>query len=254
MTAIDRAHLWSLLGRSAELWAGKDGVEVEADWWSALSGANSVDFNVAVCHGSGSVAAGRDAILAGGAPGLVVLADRALGEAQVLVESSWVCVGAAPIMSIELEAAGAPESPSPASAERRLDARDLAAAQALIASSFDIPSELGAVALPARALDDPRAAVWGSFDDTGTLFSTVTLVRVEQFVVVLFMATAEAARGVGRSARLLTTALAGSAAGGAEVAVLYSSPMAIGFYRHYGFNEVEAWQTWSRPRWVLGRA
>ena len=31
-------------------------------------------------------------------------------------------------------------------------------------------------------------------------------------------------------------------------------PAAIGFYRSCGFVELETWQLWSRPRWVLGRA
>jgi GNAT superfamily N-acetyltransferase len=250
----ERAHLRSLLGQSAELWAGKDGVKVEADRWSALSGANAVDYNVAVCHGPGSVAAGRDAVLAGGSPGLVMLAGRALAEAQVLAESRWVCVDAVPIMSMQLEDTGSREPASHGFEQRRLDAGDLAAAHAVIASSFGIPTELGAIALPERALADPAVAAWGSFDGAGTMLSTLILVRVERVVVPWSMATIEAARGTGRGSRLLAAALSQAAAGGAELALLQSSPTAIGFYRSCGFTELETWQIWSRPRWVLGRA
>ena len=49
--ARDRAELRSLLGISTAVWAGMDGVEVEADRWAALSGAaagNTTSANVQV--------------------------------------------------------------------------------------------------------------------------------------------------------------------------------------------------------------
>ena len=39
--------------------------------------------------------------------------------------------------------------------------------------------------------------------------------------------------------RLLATALSGAATDGAELALLHSSPMAIGFYDRCGFSELE---------------
>jgi GNAT superfamily N-acetyltransferase len=145
--------------------------------------------------------------------------------------------------------------PSPGgSGARRLEHNDLDAARAVIASSFGIPIELGAVALPAEAFDDPKVAVWGAFDTTGALVSTLILARVQDAVVPWSMATIEAARGAGHGSRLLGAALGGAAEEGAELALLQSSPTAIGFYRGCGFTELETWQIWSRPRWVLGRA
>lgn len=245
-------QLRSLIGRSAAVWAGR--VEVEDDRWVALSGANAVDYNVAVCHGAGSATAGRDAILAGRAPGLVMLAGRALAEAQLLVESRWACVDAVPIMSLALAGTDADPVPAEGFEERRLGGDDIDAAQAVIASSFGIPVELGAVALPARSFDDPKVAVWGAFDAGGALLSTLILVRVEDAVVPWSMATLAAARGTGRGKRLLIAALAEARDDGASLALLQSSPTAIGFYRSCGFTELETWQIWSRPRWVLGRA
>ncbi len=250
----DRPRLRSLLGRSAEVWAGEDGVEVGECRWVALSGAAAVDYNVAVCHGSGSVAAGRDAILAGGAPGLVMLAGAALAEAQVLVEAGWVCVDAAQIMSMEVARAGSPPASRSGCEARRLDAGDLAATRAVIAAAFAIPPELAAIALPDRAFDDPAVAVWGALDDAGEILSTLILSRVEEVVVLWSMATVPAAGGHGHGSGLLATALSQAAADGAELVLLRTAPTAFGFYRSCGFAEVETWQIWSRPRWVLGRA
>jgi hypothetical protein len=38
-----------------------------------------------------------------------------------------------------------------------------------------------------------------------------------------------------------------------RLALHYSSYVGLPFYRALGFEELEHWQLWSRPRWVLGR-
>jgi predicted N-acetyltransferase YhbS len=65
------------------------------------------------------------------------------------------------------------------------------------------------------------------------------------------MATVSSARGRGYGAAVLRAALAAEASHGTSAAVLYSSEH---FYRTFGYRELERWQIWSRPRWVLGRA
>jgi GNAT superfamily N-acetyltransferase len=109
------------------------------------------------------------------------------------------------------------------------------------------------VALPERTLSSPGQAVWGLRDADGSLASVAGIVRVEDAVAVRSMTTAPELRGRGYGSRLLRAALADGARDGARLALLYSSYAGAPFYAAAGFSELERWQMWSRPRWVLGR-
>ncbi len=68
------------------------------------------------------------------------------------------------------------------------------------------------------------------------------------------MATPPAWQNKGYGRRLLTTALASSAALGVTESILQASSAGEALYRALGYEVTEYWQTWSRPRWVFGRS
>jgi ribosomal protein S18 acetylase RimI-like enzyme len=257
----DLPRLRSLLGATAVLWAGADGVTVHEHGWTALSGARSVDYNVVVCHGESAgddLEAGVRRIAAAGVPAMMMVAGRALGEVQKLIELGWVCVGSVPLMALALRRDDAlcPSDPAytNASTVRRLDRSQLDAARGIVDEGFGVGPELSLVAIPRDAADRVGQSVWGAFDDDDRLVSCLVAVRAEEVVAIWSMATAAAARGLGHGVSVLRAALAAEAREGADTALLHSSRAGEGFYRAFGYRELERWQLWSRPRWVLGRA
>ena len=249
-------QLRAALGASARLWAG-DRVTMQAHGWTALSGARSVDYNVVLCTGDGDeLDACVERVLAARVPTVVMVAGPALAEVQRLTARSWVCVGATPLMvralADESDSASRPAPPPSQVLTRRLDDdAGLLAARALVATVFEIEPALAAVALPSAG---PDHALWGAFDGAGRLRSCLALSFVEETVAVWSMATAGEDQGKGYGRAALQAALRAAAAHGARRALLYASPAGEPFYRRLGFVEIERWQMWSRPRWVLGRA
>jgi GNAT superfamily N-acetyltransferase len=250
----DLPRLRSLLGATAVLWAGADGVTVEPRGWTALSGAKAVDYNVVVCHDASAGAdleAGVNRIAAAGVPAVMMVAGKALGEVQKLIELGWVCIGSVPLMLLELH----PSDPAPATpVVRRLDGTQLDAARGIVDEVFGIGPELSLVAIPRDAADRAGQSVWGSFDDHNRLVSCLVAVRAQEIVAIWSMATTAPARGRGHGAAVLRAALAAEVREGARAALLYSSRAGEAFYSAFGYRELERWQLWSRPRWVLGRA
>lgn len=251
------------MGATAVLWAGIEGVTVQAGGWTALSGVRSVDYNVVFCDRASAGAdlqAGVDRITAGGVPGMVIVAGDALGDVQKLVEFGWVCVGSVPLMWRALDPPGPPDPPDPPDpvsegpAVRRLDRDQLDVARVIVDQAFGVGPELALVALPRDAADRTGQSVWGAYDDQARLVSCLAAVRAEEVVAIWSMATAAPARGRGYGRAVLRAALAAAARDGARAAILYSSGAGVSFYRALGYRELEHWQLWSRPRWVLGRS
>ncbi len=244
------------LGESAVLWAGADGVTVSEHGWAAFSGLASVDYNVVFSDGGGDALDGCvERILAARVPTVLMVAGPALAEVGRLVARSWVCIGATPVMGVALDgpiiaAAGIGEP-----AARRLAASDLDSARELIADVFEISGDQARVALP-DSVDgrDPAQSAWAAFDAEQRLCACLALVRVSDSAVVWSMATAVDRRGEGHGRRALSAALRAAHAQGATRSILYASPDGDPFYRRLGYAEIERWQMWSRPRWVLGRA
>ncbi len=252
--SVELSRLRSLLGVSAALWAGPDGVTVQDRGWTALSGAASVDYNVVLCHGASAGAdlqAGVESIAGAGVPGVLMVAGPALGEVQKLSEVGWVCIGSVPLMALEL---GRSERAPAAPAVRRLERDELDAARKIVDRVFGVGPELSLVAIPPDAADRAGQSVWGAFDEENELVSCLATVRAHEIVAIWSMATETEARGRGHGARALRGALAATADDGAQCSLLYSSPQGEPFYRAVGYRELERWQLWSRPRWVLGRA
>ncbi len=251
--------LRSLLGETATVWAGGAGTVVRPDRWAAISGARSVDYNVVVCHSGteGCVEAGLEELLAAGAPGVLMLAGGALGQAQVMVGAGWVCIGSTPFMELTLPMKDSPRSAmagAPAAAVVRCGAGRLDGARALVQEVFSLEPEHALVALPPDAADRPGQVVWVLERPDGRPVSCLIAVRRGDAIGIWSMATAPDAQRSGYGSTLLSAALAGAADEGAERCLLYASRAGEPLYRRLGFRELERWQLWSRPRWVLGRA
>ncbi|HWH92258.1 MAG TPA: GNAT family N-acetyltransferase [Baekduia sp.] len=250
----DLGRLRALHGATAALWGG-DAVRVEADRWVALSGVRHIDFNVVLLHGR---AGGRAIPQAIGeiadarAPAIVMVTGAALADVQQFVEASWVCIGAMPLMGLDL--AGLPAESDGGAPVRRLARAEVPQAQALVEEVFGYAPDMARTALPTTTADAAAGrAVWGLFDDGGALLSCAGTMVVDDVVAVWSMATATAHRRQGHAARLLRGALAGAREDGARSCLLTASAVGVPFYRALGFVELESWQQWSRPRWVLGR-
>lgn len=250
------------LGATAEVWAGPAGATIREDRWSAISGARRVDYNLVVCHAGvpGSVAEGIEELAAAKVPGVLMLAGRALGQAQTLVGAGWVCIGSVPFMELLLAAPGAPS----VCAERppthhagvifRCGAAELPEARAVIQEAFSLEPEHGLVALPPDAAQRAENAIWALRDSGGRVVCALIAVRRDDAVAIWSMATVPAARRAGYGAAVLGAALAEAARLGVKRCLLYASEAGEPLYRSLGFRELERWQLWSRPRWVLGRA
>ncbi|MGZ4177097.1 MAG: GNAT family N-acetyltransferase [Solirubrobacteraceae bacterium] len=239
------------LGASAVLWAGNAGVTVGEGWWLALSGAPCVEYNAALVHGDGDVLDATVAeVLAAGVPAVVMVAGRAAEEAGRLRVRRWTPIGSVALMHLDLRSG--PPVP-PARAARRLGPGDHAAVKALVGEVFGVGRDLAAVAISGVTAGLDGQQLWGAFDRAGTLMSCLATARVADTVTIWSMATARPARRRGYGAAALRTALAAAAAEGATSSLLSSSTAGEHLYRTLGYLELERWQQWSRPRWVLAR-
>ena len=84
--------------------------------------------------------------------------------------------------------------------------------------------------------------------------SCVTTVIEDGRVVVWSMATRTESQKRGYGRRLLDSVLVRQSEAGGAGSLLQSSAAGENLYRSVGYEVVEYWQVWSRPRWVLGRA
>jgi GNAT superfamily N-acetyltransferase len=244
------------LGAGAEIWAPGN-VTVDDQHWAAMSGTPSVEHNVIVCYDGGEVVdAAARAGLKTRVPFVMMLAGRALGEAQALMDRDWICAGSVPFMIRHLRPVDR-DVALIAAAEagvRRLQEPDLAEIQSLVDVSFAIGPELAEAAVPATALTTPGHTVWGIADPSGALVSCMCVARVVDTISIWWMSTPPERRREGHARRLLAAALAIEAAEGAEECLLYASDVGEPFWEAMGFEELERWQMWSRPRWMLGRS
>lgn len=246
-----------LLGRSTRLWATDAGVTVHERGWAAMSGAHSVDYNLVLCLGDGDdLDAAVQRITDARVPAVLMVAGPTIGWVQRLVERSWVCIGSAPLMVRKLDAAGGRRRGlhHAATTAGQLDREQLPSLQDLVADVFDLPPGLSEVAMPERVVGDAGLSAWAAFEPGGRMASGLGTVRVDDAIAVWSMATRRDLRGHGYGAAALEAALVAAGKDGARACVLYASAEGEPFYRRVGFVELERWQMWSRPRWVLGRA
>ena len=243
---------WEILGRSARLWAGADGVEAGDGWWTAFSGRPNLNYNLSCCRSpQPDVLVDRclTPTLGVGEPALVMLSGPGLATAQKLVERRWVTVGALPLMVL----AHPVEPVSDRTGVERLDRDRLGPARAMLADCYGLDPETARSAIPDRVVDSPDLAAWGMVAD-GRLVSCLTTVVQDGVVVVWSMATRRDRQRQGHGRRMLEVALGHHFEQGASASLLHSSRAGEALYRHLGFSVVEYLQLWSRPRWALGVA
>jgi GNAT superfamily N-acetyltransferase len=136
-----------------------------------------------------------------------------------------------------------------------LDGAGVAELRMAMEQAFGISADLAELAMPGTvASDDPGHdddfEAWGLYEN-GSLVSGTALVRAGESVCVWSMATPPELQGRGFGRRLLAGALESAAAKGASQCLLIASPAGERLYRALGFDLVEHWQLWTRPRWVL---
>jgi GNAT superfamily N-acetyltransferase len=240
------------LGAAARLWSAPAHHTVEAEWWTAFSGETGVDYNVACCQSSDNdvlVDHCLQPLLDLKKPGIIMLAGPGLATAQKLIDASWVVVAALPLMVL-----GGRNLPDvDGSGVRALTRDDLPEARAILTDTYSMSDAVTAVAVPAAVVEDPTLGAWGLFDGD-RMVSVFTSATEDGLVVVWSMATRPQDQGKGYGRRLLATALRSRFEAGADGSLLQSSAEGERLYRGLGYEVVEYWQLWSRPRWMMGRA
>ncbi|OBH04723.1 MULTISPECIES: GNAT family N-acetyltransferase [unclassified Mycobacterium] len=240
------------LGAGARLWSAPGHHAVEPEWWTAFSCAPRVDYNVACCLSSDNDVLVEHCIqplLDLEKPGIIMLAGPGLATGQKLADSGWVVVGAVPLMALDSSDLPAADG----AGVRALTEEDLPEARALLADTYNMSDEAAAAAVPLAAVETPDLGVWGLFDDN-RMVASFTAATVDGLVVVWSMVTGRHDQKKGYGRRLLATALRSRFEAGAEGSLLQSSARAEHLYLGLGYEVVEYWQLWSRPRWAMGRA
>lgn len=235
------------LGASAALWAPADH-RVEADRWSAISGAHDIGYNLVVCHGSASrdvVADSIEAIATSKVPTLLALAGEASNSSQVADDAGWIRVGDRAFMA----RSNIPAPVDPAA--HRATPEELPAVRQVLATTFETELDMAAVALPDPRWWPPGSEVW-LIEEAGRPAAVTAAVRVGSGVAIWSTATLPDCQQRGYGRRLHQSVLAAALNSGADHSVLLSSQVGEPFYRSLGYQVVERWQQWSRPRWVGG--
>ena len=106
--------------------------------------------------------------------------------------------------------------------------------------------------LPDSIADRQNADLWG-VDVDGQLMSIVVTSDVDEATVIWSMATPPQFQRLGYGRRLLDWVLARKRETGTRDFLLFASTAGGPLYRSLGFEVLEHWQEWSRPRWVFGR-
>jgi GNAT superfamily N-acetyltransferase len=240
------------LGAAARLWSAPAHHTVEPEWWTAFSGEIGVDYNVACCHSSDNdvlVDHCLQPLLDLKKPGIVMLAGPGLATAQKLIDAGWAVVEALPLMLLE----GSDPPDVDGAGVRALTEEDLPEARALLADTYSMSDAAAAVAVPVQAVQDPDLGAWGIFDGD-RMVSMFTGATEDGLLVVWSMTTRPPDQGKGYGRRLLAAVLRSQFDEGIQGSLLQSSPPGERLYRGLGYQVVEYWQLWSRPRWMMGRA
>jgi ribosomal protein S18 acetylase RimI-like enzyme len=236
---------------SAVVWSGNH-FESEPGAVEAFSGSPRADGNVLYCFSD----AARDILTRRiaefprkGAPRLMMIAGDAIGWIQVLIDDGWVCVGATPTMRMPTERV------DPARCDpgvRRLLAVEMEDARSLFCQAFDADGIEAKLMLPDGMISHDGGDVWG-LDVDGELRSMVVTSDIDDATVIWSMSTPRQYQCRGYGCRLLCSVMARKRETGIENVLLFSSAAGRPLYRSLGFEELEHWQEWSRPRWVFGR-
>ncbi len=247
-----QSDLRRTLGAAGRLWAAPEHHRVADDGWIACSGRLNVNYNVAFCQSSDPAVLldhCLQPVLELGRPAIIKLAGAGLATAQRLAEVGWVGVGALPLMI--LTDRSRPDTDG--SGVRRLSGQDLPTARELLADTYGLDDASALAAVPDQVVERDDMGAWGLFDGD-TLTSCFTGVIEDGLFVVWSMATRRESQGLGYGRRLLQTVLGRQFEDGVSGSLLQSSVVGRKLYRGLGYVDVEYWQLWSRPRWVMANA
>lgn len=240
------------LGAAGRLWAAPEHHQVADEWWIACSGQMNVNYNVAFCQ-SPDPAVLIDhclqPVLDLGRPAIIMLAGAGLASAQQLTEVGWVVVGALPLMALTDRNDPGVSGPG----VRGLSGQDLSSARELLVDTYGLDDASALAAVPDRVVERDDMGAWGLFDGP-TLASCFTGVVEDGLFVVWSMATRHQCQGLGYGHRLLGTVLGRKFGEGVSGSLLQSSVAGQKLYLDLGYEVVEYWQLWSRPRWVMANA
>lgn len=241
----DMSHLMRIYGSSAESWVlgwdfPSDGGSIVALRWHP-DGPNSV----LVSGSNPEYIANVIALLESTKiRAELLVAGAALNNVQVLVDAGWVCIGARPFMRRWCRSQYG--SRSVITMVRELvSVDDLVTARRVVADAFGSAPDL-----PLTSTDHVR--VWGVYLD-GDIVSCATTVEVGDTVVVWDVATRPKYQRRGYSGAILDAIHERFAMNpGVRQFILLSSHEGFRLYESRGYEVLDWWQAWSRPRWVLG--
>jgi len=249
MAFAEVPHARTCYGLGTAPWSAAGRLEVEEDWWMALSLTHHVDYNLALLHGPTAVDATAHVLASvadADVPAVVMLTGAGLAAADVLHESGWVCTGSLPFMA----KSQGPMCDDPA--VRLLGPGELAGARALAAAAFGVPEEVGAIVFDDGALARPDTRVYGLTDEGELRCCSLTVWVEGAFSVGWALSTAPEHQRSGYGRRLIRASnFRRIADGGPPRALLTATPAGEHLYLEEGYTTVEHWQAWSRPRWVL---
>jgi GNAT superfamily N-acetyltransferase len=240
------------LGAAGRLWAAPEHHAVTDDWWIACSGQLNVNYNLAFSQSSDPTVLldhCLQPVLDIGRPAIIMLSGAGLATAQTLAEAGWATVGALPLMTLTSFSGRDADR----SGIRRLSAEDLPEARELLSDTYGLDDGSALAAVPDRLAGDDDMGAWGLFDGH-QLASCFTGIVEDGLFVVWSMATRRDRQGRGHGHRLLHTVLSGQFERGVHGSMLQSSVAGRKLYLGLGYAEVEHWQLWSRPRWIMANA
>ena len=249
VTAAALADARRCFGLGTEAWSSAGRLQVEDDWWIALSGTPHVAYNLALLHGPGSLEVAPrliEEIHEAHVPSLIMLASVGLGAVGPLRDAGWMCTSAMPFMA---KLTG-PECDDPA--VRRIAPDELPAARALAADAFGVPEEVGAIVYGDSAVGREDALVLGLFEDGELKCCSYGQWVAGRYSVGWALATAPGNQRSGYGRRMIRAGAYHRAhCGGPPVAIATATPVAERLYLEEGYATLEYWQGWSRPRWML---
>lgn len=249
----DLDDLRVIYGRGTTFWAPEERLQIDEGRWLAQTGAPSTVLNAALCygkHGGRQLQPTIDEVTASKTRIAINVAGQTLGAIQPLMQAGWICVGSLPFMVAGLGQLADAQDGADVPDIRELTLEELPAARGLIEDSFGLTDDLSVVAIPDKVATTAGHAAWGLFTEAG-MVSCMGTTRVDDTLIVWSMATPTQHRRHGYGRQLLLGALAGGSAEGATRCLLSGSSQGAGMYRSVGFEVLEWWQVWSRPRWVL---
>ncbi len=247
-----QSDLRRTLGAAGRLWAAPEHHHVADEWWMSCSGQLNVNYNVAFCQSSDPdilLEHCLQPLLRLRRPAIIMLAGAGLATSQHLAEVGWVGVGALPLMVLTDRSGPAVDG----SGVRQLTGTDLPSARELLCDTYGLDDASAVAAVPDQVIERDDMGAWGVFDGD-TLASCFTGVVEDDLFVVWSMATLRQRQGLGHGRRLLRTVLDQQFEAGVAGSLLQSSVVGQKLYLGLGYEEVDYWQLWSRPRWVMANA